>query len=104
MDGARHTVDAATVRSALRGLPRDDVFEHRVDVDGVRRPPKRLFPWRPASTASPFTSHTALRQLRRLTTGVLGTPAEGGPARRTRQDGDVTGRPTSVAAAASSES
>ena len=52
VDGARHTFDAAAARSALRGMSPDDVFEHRVDVDGVRRPPKRLFPWRPASTAS----------------------------------------------------
>ena len=44
VDGARHTFDAATARSALRGMSPDDVFEHRVDVDGVRRPPKRLFP------------------------------------------------------------
>ena len=60
-NGARHIVDAVTVRSALRGLTPDDVREHRVDVDGVRRPPQRLFTLATGLDRGAFTSHTALR-------------------------------------------
>jgi hypothetical protein len=41
-EGARYSLDAEAVRSALRGGAPDDVRTHWVDVDGTRWPPKQV--------------------------------------------------------------
>lgn len=105
LSGKRCTLDTGTVRTAVRSHAPDEVCEHWVDVYGVRWPLKQVFAPATGTDRSGFTSHTALRQLQRLATAAPGTsPVVGGPARHTRQDGDVTCSPTSVAAAASSAS
>jgi len=66
LNSLQHSVDAGTVRAALRGLSPDDVREHWVDVDGVHWPPKQVFALTTGLERTEFTSHIALRQLRRL--------------------------------------
>lgn len=66
LNGVQHSVDAGTVRAVLRGLTPGDVREHWVDVDGVHWPPKQLFALTTGLQRTEFTSHIALRQLRRL--------------------------------------
>ena len=66
LNGVRRSLDASSVRSALRGETPDDVREHWVDVDGVRWPPKQALALATGVDASEFTSHRALRLLERL--------------------------------------
>jgi hypothetical protein len=94
LNGIRYTLDAGTVRTAVRGRTPDEVREHWVDVDGVRWPPKQAFALATGLDRGEFTSHTALRQLRRLTTGALGTSrgrkvgVPGAPVRTATSRGD----------------
>jgi hypothetical protein len=66
LNGIRHTLDAAAVRTALRGGAPENVREHWVDVDGVRWPPKQALARATGLDRAEFTSHIALRQLQRL--------------------------------------
>jgi uncharacterized protein DUF6884/GIY-YIG catalytic domain-containing protein len=87
LNGTRYTLDAETVRTAVRGCTPDEVREHWVDVDGVPWPPKQVFAVATGLDRSKFTSHTALRQLQRLgfPTSDWGSSSRGttGPAQRT---------------------
>ncbi|WP_147332037.1 DUF6884 domain-containing protein [Geodermatophilus marinus] len=66
LNGIRYALDTETVRTAVRGRTPDEGREHWVDVDGVRWPPKQVFALATGLDRGEFTSHTALRQLRRL--------------------------------------
>jgi hypothetical protein len=66
LNGTRYTLDAETVRTAVRGRAPDEVREHWVDVDSVHWPPKQVFALATGLDRGAFTSHTALRQLQRL--------------------------------------
>ncbi|MFP5371087.1 MAG: DUF6884 domain-containing protein, partial [Actinomycetes bacterium] len=66
LNGIRHSLDASSVRSALRGGAPDDVRTHWVDVDGVRWPPKQALALATGVDASEFTSHRALGLFERL--------------------------------------
>jgi hypothetical protein len=66
VNGAGHSLDVSTVRSALRGSAPDDVREHWVDIDGVRWPPKQALALATGLDRSEFTSHRALGLFERL--------------------------------------
>ena len=70
LNGVRYGLDEATVREGLRGGAPEDVREHWVDVDGVHWPPKQAFSLATGLDRAEFTSHTALRHLRRLGLGT----------------------------------
>ncbi len=83
LNGVRHSLDASSVRSALRGGAPDDVRTHWVDVDGVRWPPKQALALATGVGASEFTSHRALGLFERLGFGTSPWGADR-PADRTR--------------------
>ncbi len=66
LNGVRHSLDTATVRTALRGGAPSEIRQHWVEVDGVRWPPKQAFALSTGLRRQEFVSHFALRQLRRL--------------------------------------
>jgi hypothetical protein len=66
LNGVRHSLDASSVRTALRGRIPDDVRKHWVDVDGVLWPPKQALAVATGIDASEFTSHRALGLFERL--------------------------------------
>jgi hypothetical protein len=66
LNGIRHSLDAATVRTALRGGAPDVMRQHWVEVDGVRWPPRQAFALSTGLPRDEFVSDFALRQLRRL--------------------------------------
>lgn len=66
INGVGHSLDASTVRSALRGGAPDPVREHWVDVDGVRWPPKQALGLATGLDRADFTSHRALGLFERL--------------------------------------
>jgi hypothetical protein len=85
LNGVRHSLDAASVRTALRGGAPDDVREHWVEVDGVRWPPKQALARATSLGRAEFTSHMALRQLQRLgfATSAWGSARQTASAART---------------------
>jgi hypothetical protein len=67
LNGTRRSLDGATVRNRLRGVPAHGLQRHWVDIDGRRFPPKQAF--RVAlglGQDEPFISHFAIRVFRRL--------------------------------------
>lgn len=94
LNGVRYSLDASSVRSALRGGVPDDVRKHWVDVDGVRWPPKQALTLATGVDASEFTSHRALGLFERL--GFRASPwGTGQP--RAGTDVPTAVRPTVVA-------
>jgi hypothetical protein len=98
LNGARYTLDASAVRTALRGRTPDDVRDHWVDVDGVRWPPKQVLALATSLGRSEFTSHMALRQLQRL---GFATSVWGGSGQAPRTTPATTRRPRTASTDAS---
>lgn len=66
LNGAVYRLDTDTVIERVRGVPPEPVRAHGVRVDGVAYPVKQAFELASSIPRAEFTSHTAMRHLRRL--------------------------------------
>ncbi|WP_157362083.1 hypothetical protein [Haloechinothrix halophila] len=66
LSGREFELDRALVHASLAGQSPEAIRDHWVEVDGQRWPPKQVLEAAIGVQRSEFTSHTALRQLRRL--------------------------------------
>jgi hypothetical protein len=66
LGGRQFELDRDQVHAKIVGCAPEDVREHWVEIDGLEWPPKQVLELALGVHRSEFTSHTALRQLRRL--------------------------------------
>jgi hypothetical protein len=75
LDGRQFELDRDQVRAKVAGRAPEGVHQHWVEIDGLEWPPKQVLELALGVHRSEFTSHTALRQLRRLGFRTSATPA-----------------------------
>lgn len=93
LNGRTITLDAATVRTRVRGWPPDPIRTHWIQIDDQRWPPKQAFRIATGLTDEPFISHFAIRVFRKLGFETSSLPQE---------TGDLAPAPAPPAAAISS--
>ena len=78
LNGRTITLDAATVRTRVRGWPPDPIRTHWIQIDDQRWPPKQAFRIATGLTDEPFISHFAIRVFRKLGFETSSLPQETG--------------------------